>query len=88
MTQALPDCHQQHAFPCRIPGYCLIFLYYLSLLNRPSATWIFPRKVAYLGMTAIANVIMLSVDDKLDRHTLRLILDSGHSRIPVYQDVR
>ena len=46
------------------------------------------HKVAYLGMTPLAKVVMLSSDDKLDRATLRMLLESGHSRIPVYQGTR
>lgn len=41
-------------------------------------------KVAYLGMTPLSKVVALSTDDKLDRLTLKMVLDSGHSRLPVY----
>ncbi|GAX86263.1 hypothetical protein CEUSTIGMA_g13675.t1 [Chlamydomonas eustigma] len=43
------------------------------------------HKVAYLGMTPLSKVTMLSSDDTLNKDTLRLVLTSGHSRIPIYQ---
>jgi len=46
------------------------------------------HKVAYLGMTPLDKVVMLSSDDVLDRPTLRTVLESGHSRIPVYHGTR
>ena len=59
----------------------------LHLCQRPGVT-VFVPQVAYLGMTPLAKVVMLSADDKLDRQTLKMLLDSGHSRIPVYQGTR
>lgn len=38
-------------------------------------------------MTPIENVFMLSIDAKLDYETLRKICITGHSRIPVYEEV-
>ena len=38
-------------------------------------------------MTPIENVFMLSIDAKLDYETLRKICLTGHSRIPVYEEV-
>jgi len=43
------------------------------------------NKIAYKSMTLLDNVFMLSTDDKLDEPTLRAILNSGHSRIPVHR---
>ncbi len=36
-------------------------------------------------MTPLSKVFMLSTDSKLDEATLRAILQSGHSRVPVHR---
>ncbi|GFR41206.1 hypothetical protein Agub_g1876, partial [Astrephomene gubernaculifera] len=41
-------------------------------------------KVAYRAMTPLDKVFMLSSSDRLDEATLRAVLRSGHSRIPVH----
>lgn len=38
-------------------------------------------------MTPIDKVFMLSIDETLDYETLRRICQTGHSRIPVYEEV-
>ena len=38
-------------------------------------------------MTKIENVFMLSIDAKLDYETLRKVCVTGHSRIPVFEEV-
>ena len=38
-------------------------------------------------MTPINNVFMLSIDSKLDFDTMKEICLTGHSRVPVYEDV-
>jgi len=38
-------------------------------------------------MTPIANVFMLSIDSKLDYNLLKQICQTGHSRVPVYEEV-
>jgi metal transporter CNNM len=38
-------------------------------------------------MTPINDVFMLSIDSKLDYETLREICATGHSRVPVYEEV-
>lgn len=43
-------------------------------------------KRAFIAMTPLEHVFMLSTADKLDEPTLRSILNSGHSRIPVYRN--
>ncbi|GLI68918.1 hypothetical protein VaNZ11_013338, partial [Volvox africanus] len=43
-------------------------------------------KVAYRAMTPLDKVFMLSSSDRLDESTLRSILRSGHSRIPVHRE--
>ena len=38
-------------------------------------------------MTPIEDVFMLSIDAKLDYETLRRICLTGHSRVPVYEEI-
>lgn len=38
-------------------------------------------------MTPIADVFMLSIDSKLDYDLLKKICMTGHSRVPVYEEV-
>jgi len=38
-------------------------------------------------MTPIENVFMLSIDSKLDYALMREICLTGHSRVPVYEEV-
>jgi metal transporter CNNM len=38
-------------------------------------------------MTKIENVFMLSIDARLDYETLRKVSVTGHSRIPVYEEI-
>lgn len=38
-------------------------------------------------MTPIEDAFMLSIDSRLDFETLRKICRTGHSRIPVYEEV-
>ena len=38
-------------------------------------------------MTPIKDVFMLSIESKLDYETLRKICATGHSRVPVYEEV-
>ena len=38
-------------------------------------------------MTPIKDVFMLSIDTKLDYEMLRKICATGHSRVPVYEEV-
>jgi metal transporter CNNM len=38
-------------------------------------------------MTPIREVFMLSIDSKLDYQTLQRICATGHSRVPVYEEV-
>jgi len=38
-------------------------------------------------MTPIENVFMLSIDSKLDYDLLKQICQTGHSRVPVYEEV-
>jgi metal transporter CNNM len=44
------------------------------------------HKIAYRAMTPLDSVFMLSTGDRLDEPTLRAILESGHSRIPIYRE--
>ncbi|OCH89964.1 DUF21-domain-containing protein [Obba rivulosa] len=45
------------------------------------------EKVVQQAMTKIEDVFMLSIDDKLGYETLRKICLTGHSRVPVYEEV-
>ena len=38
-------------------------------------------------MTPIDKVFMLSIDTKLDHDTMKKIYDSGHSRVPIYEEI-
>jgi len=38
-------------------------------------------------MTPIQNVFMLSINARLDYETLRKVCVTGHSRVPVYEEV-
>jgi metal transporter CNNM len=38
-------------------------------------------------MTKIENVFMLSIDARLDYETLQKVCVTGHSRVPVYEDI-
>jgi metal transporter CNNM len=38
-------------------------------------------------MTKIENVFMLSVDASLDYDTLRKVCVTGHSRVPIYEEI-
>jgi metal transporter CNNM len=38
-------------------------------------------------MTPINDVFMLSIDDRLDDNLMRRIHQTGHSRVPVYEEV-
>ncbi|KAK9868503.1 hypothetical protein WJX84_007236 [Apatococcus fuscideae] len=42
-------------------------------------------KIAIAGMTPLEKVFTLSIDDALDEQTLRRVLASGHSRVPVHR---
>jgi len=51
------------------------------------ATLDLQEKVVSQAMTAIEDVFMLSIEAKLDYDTLRRICQTGHSRVPVYEEV-
>jgi metal transporter CNNM len=38
-------------------------------------------------MTPISSVFMLPIDSKLDYATLARVVRSGHSRVPVYEEI-
>jgi CBS domain containing-hemolysin-like protein len=44
------------------------------------------NKVAYRSMTPLDKVFMLSTSDVLNEHTLRAVVESGHSRVPIHRD--
>ena len=39
------------------------------------------------AMTPISDVFMLSIDSKLDYALLKKICETGHSRVPVYEEI-
>ena len=51
------------------------------------ATLDLQEKVVRQAMTPIDNVFMLNVDCKLDYDTMKKISDTGHSRVPVYEEI-
>jgi metal transporter CNNM len=44
-------------------------------------------KTAKEAMTPIEDVFMLPIDAKLDYETLAMVVRSGHSRVPVFEEV-
>ena len=51
------------------------------------ATLDLQEKVVKQAMTPIEDVFMLSLDARLDWETLRRICATGHSRVPVFEEV-
>lgn len=51
------------------------------------ATLDLQEKVVKQAMTPIEDVFMLSIDSKLDYALLKKIWETGHSRVPVYEEV-
>lgn len=51
------------------------------------ATLDLQEKVVKQAMTSIENVFMLSIDSKLDYALMKKICLTGHSRVPVYEEV-
>lgn len=51
------------------------------------ATLDLQEKVVKQAMTPISDVFMLSIDSKLDYNLLKKICQTGHSRVPVYEEI-
>ncbi|KAI0633276.1 hypothetical protein C8Q77DRAFT_1114084 [Trametes polyzona] len=51
------------------------------------ATLDLQEKVVRQAMTPLEKVFMLNIDSKLDYETMKRICDTGHSRVPVYEEV-
>ncbi|KAH9851328.1 hypothetical protein C2E23DRAFT_830325 [Lenzites betulinus] len=51
------------------------------------ATLDLQEKVVRQAMTPLEKVFMLNIDSKLDYETMKRIGDTGHSRVPVYEEV-
>ncbi|KAG6809605.1 hypothetical protein H0H92_015584, partial [Tricholoma furcatifolium] len=51
------------------------------------ATLDLQEKVVKQAMTPIEDVFMLSIDSKLDYDLLKKIVQTGHSRVPVYEEI-
>jgi metal transporter CNNM len=51
------------------------------------ATLDLQEKVVHQAMTPLDKVFMLNIESKLDYDTMKLIDDTGHSRVPVYEEV-
>ena len=56
-----------------------------ALMDSPHVSHLLTRYIQ--AMTPIRDVFMLSIDSKLDYETLRKICATGHSRVPVYEEV-
>ena len=51
------------------------------------ATLDLQEKVVRQSMTPLDKTFMLSIDSKLDFDTMKRIGDTGHSRVPIYEEV-
>ncbi|OJT02653.1 DUF21 domain-containing protein [Trametes pubescens] len=51
------------------------------------ATLDLQEKVIRQAMTPLEKVFMLNIDSKLDYETMKRICDTGHSRVPVFEEV-
>ncbi|KAI0789098.1 hypothetical protein C8Q75DRAFT_170844 [Abortiporus biennis] len=51
------------------------------------ATLDLQEKVVRQAMTPIEKVFMLSINDKLDHDTMQRVAETGHSRVPIYEEV-
>ncbi|TBU31722.1 hypothetical protein BD311DRAFT_716447 [Dichomitus squalens] len=56
-------------------------------VNIIGATLDLQEKVVRESMTPLDKVFMLSIDAKLDFDTMKRIGDTGHSRVPIYEEV-
>lgn len=56
-------------------------------VNIIGATLDLQEKDVRQAMTPIADVFMLSIDATLDYDLLRQIVKTGHSRVPIYEEV-
>ncbi|KAH8093859.1 hypothetical protein BXZ70DRAFT_367149 [Cristinia sonorae] len=56
-------------------------------INIIGATLDLQEKVVRQAMTPIEKVFMLSIDSKLDQATMKRIYETGHSRVPVFEDI-
>lgn len=56
-------------------------------VNIIGATLDLQEKVVMQAMTPISDVFMLHIDSKLDYDLLKKICQTGHSRVPVYEEV-
>jgi metal transporter CNNM len=66
-----------------LPPAHLTYYYFCN----PGHTLDLQEKVVKDAMTPIANVFMLPLDARLDYATLRKVCESGHSRVPVYEEI-
>ncbi|KAF8995446.1 hypothetical protein BDQ17DRAFT_1250645 [Cyathus striatus] len=56
-------------------------------VNIIGATLDFQEKTVLQAMTPISDVFMLSIDAKLDNDTMLQVMNSGHSRIPIFEEI-
>ncbi|KAJ6495606.1 hypothetical protein C8R47DRAFT_939128, partial [Mycena vitilis] len=73
---ALHSSSQQHGGDLKMDTVAII-----------GATLDLQEKVVREAMTPIAEVFMLPIDSKLDYDLLKKIVATGHSRIPVYEEI-
>ncbi|KAJ3562519.1 hypothetical protein NP233_g9515 [Leucocoprinus birnbaumii] len=73
---AMHDSHEAHGGDLKTDTVTII-----------GATLDLQEKVVRQAMTPIDDVFMLSIDSKLDYELLNKICQTGHSRVPVYEEV-
>ncbi|KAF7760876.1 hypothetical protein Agabi119p4_10285 [Agaricus bisporus var. burnettii] len=73
---AMHDSHEAHGGDLKTDTVTII-----------GATLDLQEKVVRQAMTSIDDVFMLSIDDKLDYKLMKKIHETGHSRVPVYEEV-
>ena len=65
----------------------LFALFFVDVSNPIGHTLDLQEKVVKDAMTPIERVFMLPLDTRLDYVTLRKVCESGHSRVPVYEEI-
>jgi hypothetical protein len=74
-------------FSLLLPPFPYLFLLPLTLKFPTGALDLTDKKAADV-LTSLTKCFMLNVNEVLSQHTLKLIKEEGHSRVPVYKDSR